>query len=195
MDPSALLEASSKGANTGYLPTIASYASREPLVPVRDARHRGLWAPGPDRRGRGHTHPGHDAPPAGSVGHRPRKTGADRALRATGPLPVGLRSRAVGGPAAETGDGRVAAVRDVTHRQDACGAQPADEIAGPGQRSQGLWARRAAADSTARRAALGWRPSSSKCRTPALSSNRHRRRLDIRTNLGSNRWTNAGRVR
>ena len=34
-----------------------------------------------------------------------------------------------------------------------------------------------------------------KCQTPALSSNRHRRRLDIRANLGSNRWTNAGRVR
>ena len=34
-----------------------------------------------------------------------------------------------------------------------------------------------------------------KCQTPALSSNRHRIRLDIRTNLGSNRWSNAGRVR
>ena len=34
-----------------------------------------------------------------------------------------------------------------------------------------------------------------KCQTRALSSNRHRIRLDIRTNLGSNRWSDAGRVR
>ena len=37
--------------------------------------------------------------------------------------------------------------------------------------------------------------SAPKCQTSALSSNRHRIRLDIRTNLGSNRWSNAGRVR
>ena len=36
---------------------------------------------------------------------------------------------------------------------------------------------------------------SPECQTPPLSSNRHRIRLDIRTNLGSNRWSNAGRVR
>ena len=127
------------------------------------------------------------------------KTGADRALRATGPLPVGLSSRAVGGPAAETGDGRVAKVRDVTHRpgrwRRATCRRDRGSGPGPGQHSQGLWARGAAADSTARRAALGWRPSCPQCQTLALSSNRHRRRLDIRTNLGSNRWTNAGRVR
>jgi hypothetical protein len=34
-----------------------------------------------------------------------------------------------------------------------------------------------------------------KCQTLALSSNRHRIRLDIRANLGSNRCTNAGRSR
>jgi len=34
-----------------------------------------------------------------------------------------------------------------------------------------------------------------KCQTLGLSSNRYRSRLDIRTNLGSNRWSNAGRVR
>ena len=34
-----------------------------------------------------------------------------------------------------------------------------------------------------------------KCQTLALSSNRHRKRLDIRANLGSNRYTNAGRLR
>ena len=36
---------------------------------------------------------------------------------------------------------------------------------------------------------------SQKCQTLALSSNRHRIRLDIRANLGSNRCTNADRSR
>jgi hypothetical protein len=34
-----------------------------------------------------------------------------------------------------------------------------------------------------------------KCQTLALSSNRHRKRLDIRANLGSNRCSNTGRSR
>ncbi len=33
------------------------------------------------------------------------------------------------------------------------------------------------------------------CQTPAIPSNRHRRRLDIRANLGSNGCGDTGRVR
>jgi hypothetical protein len=38
-------------------------------------------------------------------------------------------------------------------------------------------------------------PGARKCQTLAISSNRHRKRLDIRANLGSNRYSHADQVR